>query len=227
MKRGFGFQRARGTGKQVLSKAERKAKAAIEAQFADCQSYVEAKEKLEKMASKSNQEQSEDEEARENPMAEMMKMLQSISDQQTSMNNMLVDHDRILNPTPKGASLLSKTLKQKIGAAADEDAESPEDYVTSDTDDEDVDEERLERRKFHRRECREKRLSKNVQGDHAAGYRAVGTARRSTKDISNEDYCDYLETLAQECYQKDKKDWGPCPVVGTAKTSLCRRSHRF
>ena len=53
---------------------------------------------------------------------------------------------------------------------------------------------------------------------------APALARRWTKDVSNEEYCDYLEQLAQDCYETEKDKCGPCPVMAT--TSHSRRSHR-
>ena len=102
----------------------------------------------------------------------------------------------------------------------------------TDSEEEDYDErrqrrhERREKRREKRRLRREKRREEMIKGTGkgksstkspatvTTSRDAPALARRSTKDVSNEEYCDYLEQLAQDCYEAEKDKWGPCPVMG-------------
>ena len=120
------------------------------------------------------------------------------------------------------------------GQYEDEEEEvSSDEYVTSDTDDENVDEERYEHRQEKRSQRRQKRklLSEwsgfRTKADYKEWKRKTGkgnevklknpkpaTLRRSTRQIPNDQYCDYLEQLAEDCFRANPKAYGNCPLVG-------------
>ena len=213
----FSIQRAKGTGWEQLSEKEKAAKLWCDSIISHLDSFVDLREFFSKMT-QANQEA---------PVLqlppELALFMQSVSQQMATFQAFM--EEQMAKPAKK-TSRQGREIEvlSEDEVNLEDHEESSEAYLTSSTDDKDCDTDRMENRVKMRTKRKKKRQKKKKEeeakglsksGPPKTTLREPGTLeRRSTKDVSNEEYCDYLEELARIRYREDYDKWGACPVIG-------------
>jgi len=200
----FNVQRSRGTGTEPLTQEEKTAKAEFEAQISDCKTYADLCQKLAKMSVKEEHNEESHQGDKEDQTPTMMMLLQNIAQQQEEMKNMLVDHDKILNPKEKGACLRNEAQKQQR-ANVDETKEGASVGLGQWNEGQPGDRGQLHPSSSYEHQRR--------------GTMSTAPAQYIVPEEDGEDICDQIERLAMEAYTEDHASY-PRPSFGWGKGSM-------